>query len=209
MDTQSGFSNESRGGNGMFASFKDGKITTKVEGEKKTFTTLTGLIVDVDIEDAKFQDREYRKVTLFMKHKEGVTRLGFPLTSGYGWSFFQLCGNIDVKLPVSISGGTTDLPNSGTPPKKYGKMFIEQAGKSLKHFMKKDSEAAKKIPLVTETKVGKQVVKNYEKRDEFMEKVITAFYKKVQKMYPDGAKDIKKINSPADEIIEPIDDLPF
>ena len=62
MDTQSGFSNESRGGNGMFASFKDGKITTKVEGEKKTFTTLTGLIVDVDIEDAKFQVSQQLRV---------------------------------------------------------------------------------------------------------------------------------------------------
>lgn len=209
-----GFTNDDyEGGSGKFANFKEGKIVTNIDGEKKTFSTLEGQIVDLDVQDATYQGKDYRKVVLFLAHEDGVTQLSFPLNSGYGWSFFQLCGNIDPKHEVAISGGTKEIPN--TNGKKYGSMFVKQAGTNLKHLMKKDSDGAKKIPAVKEIKdsKGKIVGKDYSARDEYMEKVLTAFYKRVQKIFPNGAaafKTSKHIDAdPASGVNEPIDDLPF
>lgn len=197
------------GGSGKFANFKDGKLVTKIGGEKKTFGSLTGQIVDLDIVDEKYNGNEYRKVILFIAHESGVTQLGFPLASGYGWGFFQMCGNINVAHELEISGGIKTDPNDKT--KKYGSMFIKQDGTNLKHLMTKDSDAGKKVPKVEEVKVGKTVVKNYEKRDTYMEKVLTAFYKKVQKQFPNGAAAFKgaKHQDVDTNNTEPIDDLPF
>lgn len=206
-----GFSNDDyEGGSGKFANFKEGKIVTKIDGEKKTFSTITGQIVDLDIVDETYNGTPYRKVILFMAHEDGVTQLGFPLTSGYGYGFFQMCGNIDVKHEVAISGGTKPNPNikGGT----FGSMFIKQGGTNLKHLMTKDSEAGKKIPEIKVVKVGNKDVKDYSKRDEYMEKVITAFYKRVQKQFPNGAsafKGAKHVDAGPADIVEPIDDLPF
>jgi len=206
------FTNEDNSGSGKFANFKDGKIVTKIDGQKKEFTTMTGHIVDMDISDEEYQGRKYRKVTLFISDKGTVCQLGFDLGSGYGWGFFQLCGNIDVKKPVSISGGTKEIPNSNG--KSYGSMFIKQDGKYLQHLMKNGTDAAKKIPAVDLVKIGKQDVKDYSKRHEYMEKVLAAFFKKVQKQFPGGAgaeerAKAKSKEANAETMTEPIGDLPF
>lgn len=205
-----GFSNESHGGNGKYANFKEGQIVTYLDGKKQSFTTLTGKIVDIDIQDAVYQGKEYRKVVLYIQHEDGITMLGFPLASGYGWSFFQLCTNINEKKECSISGGTEDFDG-----KKWGKMFIKQDNVYIKQALKKGTPAHDKIPPVKEIKNGKGKVtgKDYSDRDDFMEKVITAFFKKVQKAYPNAVDpEMKKAYAAAakaDAVTEAIDDMPF
>lgn len=209
-----GFTNES-GSNGgsKFANFSKGMITTKVDGEKKSFTHLEGDIIDISIEDAEYQGEAYRKIVLYISHEDGLTQLGFPFNSGYGNAFCRLCPNIDPSKRVKISGGTEPDPNDKT--KSYSKLFVQQSGAYVKWFFKKDTDNGKLVPDVKIEKIGKgksaKEVKDYSDRDEFFERVIVRFLEKVQVMYPKGAEGYhsKGGHQDATDITEPIDDLPF
>lgn len=204
----SGFSNDIRGGSGKFANFKDGKIVTKIDGEKKVFTTLTGTIRGVYVEPAEYQGKAYTKVVVCIDHIDGETLLGFPLSSGYGKAFCCLLPNIDITKEVSISGGTQ--PDKTDPTKKYASLFIEQDGKTLKWFYSKTNKNDDKIPAVEEIVIGKgkhaRKERDYSKRDDFFERLIMAFDQKLEKKF--GKKEKVK-HVAAEEVTEPIDDLPF
>lgn len=206
----SGFSNDSRGGSGKFANFKDGKIVTKIEGEKKTFTTLSGTMTAIYIDDAEYNGKEYRKVNVRLDHEDGETILGFPLSSGYGNAFCRLLPNVDPAKEVAISGGVTK--DEKDPKKKYGNLFIEQDGKNVKWFFSSKTEHGDEVPEIKEATVGKgknaKVVKDYSEREDFFERVIMKFDQKLQKLY--GKKEKPKAPpKTADEVTEPLDDLSF
>lgn len=191
---------------GKFVNFKEGMLINNGQ----SFTHIEGVIKDMSIQPEVFKGKEYQKVTLFIVDNTGFCyHLGFPMVSGYGLAFFAISPNIDFSKPVKISGGSDKMPNGNS----FGKMFVQQNGAYVKWFFKKDSEAAKKIPAIKEVKVGKEIVKDYEKRDEFIEKSLTKVYKdKIMKAWPAGItkseKEAKPL-SPADGVTEPIDDMPF
>ena len=205
----SGFSNESRGGSGKFANFSKGKITTKIDGEKQTFNSLSGLITAIYVEDAEYDKKEYRKVNVRIEHESGITVLGFPLSSGYGNAFCRILPNIDPAQEIVIAPGLT--PDKNNPTIKYGTVFIEQDKTPIKWYFSSKTEHGDKVPEIGETTIGKgknaKVVKDYSEREDFFEKVIAKFDAKLLKLY--GKKE--KIAKPktADEVTEPIDDLPF
>jgi hypothetical protein len=203
-----GFTNDGGVGSGKFANFKDGKIVTKIDGEKMTFNALEGTIVAIYIEDDNYDNKDYRKVNCRIEHEDGVTILGFPLSSGYGKAFCCLLPNVDPTKPVKISGGIQK--DKVNPKIKYASMFIEQDKKSVKWYYSKETKRL--LPEVVEETIGSgknaKVVKDYSKREDFFERLITKFDEKLQKIY--GKKD--KVKAPpktADEVTEPIDDLPF
>jgi hypothetical protein len=208
-----GFTNESQGGDSKFANFSKGMIVTKIAGERKEFSHLEGDLVDINIEDAEYQGKAYRKLVLYIVHEDGMTLLGFPMNSGYGNAFCRICPNIDPKKRVKISGGTT--PDKVDKNKSYASLFIQQGGNYVKWYFKNDTPEGKKVPDVDITVVGKgksaKEVRDYSNRDEFFERVITAFLNKVQRVYPKGAAGVKakEKHVDADSITEPIDDLPF
>lgn len=200
----SGFSNESGGGSGKYANFKEGKIKTKIDGEEKIFTTLTGLITSVWTTEEQYQGKDYTKINVQIEHNDDTTILGFPMSSGYGNSFCRFLPSINIEEESAISGVTqTDKVD---PNRKYGRLFIAQGGENLKWFYSEKAGNENKIPAVEEKKVGKQKVKDYTKREEFFAKLIHAFDKKLQKAY--GEKE-KKLPKDAADVTEPIDDLPF
>lgn len=201
----SGFSNDTKG-QGKFANFREGKIITKINGEKKEFTTLTGFIKAVYIDDANYDNKDYRKVNVLIEHDSGETILGFPLSSGYGNAFCRLLPNVDISKEVSISGSVT--PDKNDPKRKYSSLFVSHGKTVLEWYYSKKNENDKKVPAIKEQTVGsgrnKKIVKDYSQREDFFERLIMAFDKKLQKMY--GKKDKPKT---ADDVTEPIDDLPF
>jgi hypothetical protein len=208
-----GFTNESRGGGSKFANFSKGNIVTKIDGEKKTFSHLEGDLVDIDIEDASYQDKPYRKLVLYIFHEDGLTALGFPLNSGYGNAFCRICPNINPAKPIKVSGGIT--PDEKIKDKFYSSLYIQQGGSYVKWYFKNDTPEGKKVPEVSTQTIGRgksaKEVKDYSARDEFFEKVILRFLEKVQAIHPKGAAGGKgkvKHQDP-DDITEPIDDLPF
>lgn len=205
-----GFANESQGGGSKFANFSKGKIVAKVDGEKKTFSHLEGNVVDIDIEDAIYQDKTYRKLVLYIVHENGLTRLGFPLNSGYGNAFCRICPNINPAKPIKVSGGVT--PDEKIKDKFYTSLFIQQDGSYVKWYFKSDTPQGKKVPEASVQTVGRgksaKEVRDYSARDEFFEKVILRFLEKVRAVYPEGAQGKSKHHDP-DDITEPFDDLPF
>lgn len=177
-----GLSNESSGG-GLYLNFKDGKI---INGGKE-YISFEGFIVDMSIEEAEYNKKPYQKVTLFMKDEmDNIWKFGFPMSSGYGYSFFAMSPNINFKKSVTISGGSEVLDNGN----KFGKMYIQQDGSYIKWFYKKGSKDYDKIPLAKEVKVGRDIVKDYTDRDAFIEKILYyIFEKKIKKAWPGGVKD--------------------
>lgn len=212
MTATSGFSNEQQGSS-KWANFKEGKIVTKVEGQKKEFTTLTGELIDFYMEEAEYDKKPYTKIVLAIAHNKKLTLLGFPFNSGYGQAFIKISPNIDPKLPISISGGWQQ--NEANPKIGYGKVFIKQGDRNLKYFFTKDNDNGKLVPAVKETEVGKgkskQIVKDYTDRDEYFEKVLARVHEKIRKVYPMGMEGFKVEKKPVDgsDVTEPIDDLPF
>lgn len=206
-----GFTNEQSEGGSKFANFSNGMIVTRIAGEKKSFSHLEGDIVDIDVQDAEYQGKPYRKLILYIAHEDGVTQLGFPMNSGYGNAFCRICPNIDPAKPVKISGGTT--PDEKDKTKKYSSLFCQQGGAYVKWHFKNGTPEGKKVPDVAITVVGKgksaKEVRDYSDRDEFFEKVIVTFLRKVQAKYPKGAAGFKTKHVDAADITEPIDDLPF
>lgn len=201
-----GFENKSgSGGNAKFANFKEGVIVTKINGERRSFTHLCGDILDVEVEDAVFDNKPYRKIILYIQHEDGVTMLGFPLGSGYGVAFCKICPNIDVNKPVEVSGGFEKPEGYRTG---FGKIFVSQGEKYVQHFYSAKLKNLDKIPDVKEVKVGKNMVKDYTKRDEFFEKVLFGFHTKLQKVWPNGAAISTKTKKAA-AAEDVVDDLPF
>jgi hypothetical protein len=206
-----GFTKEQREGGSKFANFSNGMIVTKIDGEKETFSHLEGDIVDINVQDAEYQGKEYRKLILYIRHEDGVTQLGFPMNSGYGNAFCRICPNIDPALPVKISGGTT--PDEKDKTKKYSSLFVQQKGSYVKWYFKNGTPEGKKVPEVAITVVGKgksaKEVRDYSDRDEFFEKVIVLFLRRVQGRFPKGAEKFEVKHVDAADMTEPIDDLPF
>lgn len=197
----SGLSNEPRT-SGRFVNFKEGMLINN----GKEFTSITGDIIDMDIMDAEFNKQPYRKVVLYIQDDEGtIYMLGFPLTSGYGNSFFRIAPNIDYSKSVTISGGTEKLESGNS----WGKMFVQQDGKYVKHYFKKGEKANDSVPQVNQVKVGTgknaKTVADYSDRDAFIEKVLTDLWKnRIQKVWPNGAD--KKAKGAAAQVTE---DLPW
>lgn len=205
-----GFTNETSGGggNGKYASFKKGRIVTKIDGEKKDFAAVTGTITEVWTENAEFQNKPYSKLVVRIDDENGFTLLGFAINSGYGNAFCRILPNIDPTKPVEISGNYT--ADKADPTRGYTSLFIAQEGKSLKWYYTNSNEAGKKVPAIKETEVGKgkskQIIKDYSDREDFFERLLVGFSNKLESLY---GKKKKAIPATADEVTEPMDGLPF
>ena len=172
----SGLKNEPVTG-GKFLNFKDGAIISAASGEKKSYTSIEGLLTELDIVDEEYKGKEYRKIVLFILDDEGETwKLGFPLESGYGNAFCSIAPGIDFKKPVKISGGQKDLDNG----MKYGVIFIKQPTertetgewiewKSLKWFYKSDSPD---IPRGEKKKDRSGEYTDYSERNDFFHEML-------------------------------------
>lgn len=166
----SGLKNEPIAG-GKFLNFKDGKIISAVNGAKEEYTSIEGLLTELDIVDEEYKGREYRKIVLFIKDDEGNEwKLGFPLESGYGNAFCSIAPNIDYAKPVKISGGVKEMENEKT----YGMIFVRQpdtAGewKSLKWFYTKES---KEVPSGVKTKDRSGEYMDFTERNDFFHRLL-------------------------------------
>lgn len=201
-----------------FVNFKEGMLSAKISDHYETFTDIEGTIKSLDVTDELYEGKPYKKITLFIIDSEdNEYRLGFPLSSGYGNSFCCIALNIKWHLPVNISGGI-ERKNG----KKYSKMFVKQPdenGKfvSLKWYFTKDNEAGKKLPQGEEHEDRNGKYLDFEKRNDYFLKMLIdpkkSIYQSIKKVWPDfdpnkskkGAKPIPK----PDDVVTPIDDLPF
>lgn len=207
----SGFSNEDARGSGKWANFKGGKVVTVIDGERKEFTHLTGDLVDIIQTTETYQGEEYEKISLCIVHDDGMTKIGFPLRSGYCRGLCKIGPNINFHLPVKLSSSVQEDKKTGA---KYGSIFISQNDKALKHYYTVSAEDPKKkfpqVENIPKKKGSKETYKDYEKLDTFCLKIISAMLKKIKEIYPEGAEAYKTPEKPELPEMEPsLDDLPF
>lgn len=204
-----GFSNDGGGRSGAWANFKDGKIITKIDGKRVEFSHLEGDLVDIIQTTEVYQGAEYEKITLCIVHEDGLTKIGFPLRSGYCRGLCKMAPNIDYGEPIKISSTVNEDEKTKA---KYGSLFISQNGKAIKHFYKTGETGKNKIfpkvEVLPVKKGSKETYKDYEKIDKFCEGVLAWMLKKIQEHFPEGAKNYK-VSEPDETMSVVIDDLPF
>jgi len=211
-----GFSNESRGGE-RYINFKKGKMFN----DGKEYTSFEGELVEIEIAEGMYEGKPYPKVILYLwePEMERIFQMEFSMSSGYGFSFFAMLPNIDPSKPLKISSGMNELKSGHSS----GVLFAEQDGESIKWFYSKTNNPKEwaKIPepkIVKKATAKSPAVVDYEEKNNFMEKVYTAFQsKKLSELYPrraagfkskssSNSSSSKRDNDPDPEII---DDLPF
>jgi len=166
----SGLKNEPVQG-GKFLNFKDGKIISSVNGQKEEYTSVEGMLTELDIVDEEYKGKEYRKIVLFITDDEGSEwKLGFPLESGYGNAFCSLALNINYSQPVKISGGIKEMEND----KSYGMLFIRQHDengnwKNLKWYYTKES---KEVPTGVRAKDRSGEYWDFTERNDFFHRLL-------------------------------------
>jgi hypothetical protein len=196
-------------GQSRFVNFLKGELVTGPKDNKVTYSFIEGDIIDLHVEPAEYQGKEYRKVTVYIQDNDAdgspVYQLGFPLESGYGASFSSMARNIDFKLPVKISGGMEKMKDSDL---SYSKMFIRQNGKYVKWYYTKDNDAGKKMPPPEKITKGKDKGKmDYSARNDWYEKMLfEVVLPEIRKVWPNGADKKSKAKPEGAEIV---DDLPF
>lgn len=209
-----GFTNRATGGS-KFLSFKDGKIIHKSDtGDKVAHGGFVGLPIDVDIVDAEFDKKPYRKVILFLEDPEtgSLLQLEFSVSSGYGNAFSCICTNITPGKLIEISGKSTKV--EGKVNKQTG-MFvsIDNGGEKfdpVKWYITKENAEKMKRPEPKKVKINRVDTLDFGDRNEYYEKVIFAWRKKLVHV----TKGVlnwkpKKSDAPAVDTTEPADDLPF
>lgn len=210
-----------RASNGSkFINISKGKIVHKdADGNKTEHGSFTGVPIDLDIEDAQYEGVAYRKVVLFMVDPDDgkLYEFGFSLSSGYGNAFSCICPNITENVAIEISPKT----EKGEGGKSRTGMFISEDNGDkfvpVKWAITKDNAAKLQRPEPTETIVGKgkaaKKILDFSERNDYYEKVLTKFRTRIVKATGGvvGYKPPKapKASSPALDITEPIDDLPF
>lgn len=201
-------------GNGKFNYFSKGKIRYKVDGEPKESDGLEGYVLAMDIELDDYEGKEYEKVVLYMtdsSNDEFV--LSFPLTSGYGIAFCKMAKNVDWKKPVHFSGKCEKVEGKQFPRTS---MFIKQPdanGKLVNIKWAYTKDAPGKMPLPVESTDRNGKFWDFSKQNAFFRKLLVDLvYKEIKKAWPDQDSAKLKAKSKevkAEDITEPIDDMPF
>lgn len=197
--------NHSSTGVGKFVNFKKGKLAGYVDGETKLFSEITGRIVNLDIEDAEYDEKPYKKIVLYIADMDNEFQLGFPLVSGYGSSFCKICPNIDWAKDVEISGSFEQL----SPTKNKTSLFIKQDDKNLKHFWTKGKPGKLPQPKESSDRNGKFL--DFTKTNEyFLKMLIDKVRPAILKANPEGERVKNSVKeSKGNDATEPMDDLPF
>lgn len=182
--------------------FKEGKI---VSGDS-THDAFEGEPVDFEIIDDEFNKKPYRKAILYLEDPDNgsLVQLEFNMTSGYGRAFASLCQNIVPGKLIEISGSSEEQPG-GT---QRTKMFIRQGDKPLKWYVTNENAKAMKRPDPIDVKVGKLIVKDWSKVEEYNEKMCASWRKKLVAL-TGGLASRKPTAAPTATDTEPMDDLPF
>lgn len=199
-----------RGGPASYVNIIRGQFAYK-EGDQKILTdqALSGTLIDIEIVDDEYNNKKYKKLCLKLDDGSKVLQLQMKMGSGYANAFCMMIQNADLTKPLVFSP-TYDEPN-GKP--KTG-MFINQDGKALKWFYTKNDP--KNLPQLEKVEFRGETMWDNLKQQEFLTDLLLNKIKP-QLVHPvlagaatqTGGTSPARSLSPAADITEPIDDLPF
>jgi len=212
-----------------FFRFKEGKIIYKDKetGQVETSDGIRGLIQDVRITVENFEGEVYKQLAINLFDGEFNNILCMRLNSGYAKAFCKILPNIDLNKIVEIEGSYSPIEGS---IRHASGMFVLQDKKFVKWYF--TNKLPNGMPLKNESLPKDQ---QYDEQLEFFEQLLNEVYWKLnnvpleargQMKFPPILQNIKSLNSSAapvltddkkevaeiqdaENIAQPIDDLPF
>lgn len=201
-------------GRSTFVNIKDGKLQVKKDQQIETFGYLSGLMVDLQIRDDEYDGKKYKKLSVSLVDGDERFTLDMKLGSAYWVGFCMTVPNVNLDHPVTL------IPSMKTENGKEKRtLFISQGGKALKRFWTKDNPG--QLPRLKQIEFkGEQVWDNTDQNNWLVEYLIHQIKPKLPHPVMGGpASDLNKSQGQsglgssgpmnADNITEPIDDLPF
>lgn len=195
---------EQNSGKLIFVNIKEGKLYIKPkDSEVQFFDALSGVITRVDFQNETYQGQDYEKCKLTIVDGDDRYLLQIRTDSGY---FRGFCNSLKSGEPTHRIRCAPFYKKEND--KTQTTFFVSQNGKTLKHFHTKDNPGdLPQVEAITfKGKTGwdgtKQIEywKNWLRGLNFEHEVIAgSTYQRTE------AKDYKS----ADDVTEPLDDLPF
>lgn len=204
-------------GRATFVNIKDGKLQVKKDQQIETYGHLSGLMVGLEIKDDEYQGKKYKKLSIRLIDEDESFVLDVRVGSGYWIGFCMSLPNIDLKYPITL------VPSMKTENNKEKRtMFVSQAGKALKWFWTKDNPG--QLPGIKKITFKNEDLWDTDEQNNWLIEYITH---QIKPNLPHAAiagpaSDLNKGAIPhagaashpggpktADDVTEPIDDLPF
>lgn len=196
---QPGFSN---GSSFTYVNISKGLFVIKKDGEVQAHKSFTGYLVGIDIKDDVYQGKAYKKLCLTMQAGNEDFLLQMKLDSGYGRYFCNLIKNADLTQIMQISP-KFEIKDG----KQQASLFIRQNDQALKFFFQKDDPTRPPVKQV-EFK-GETHYDNTEQTQFFIKMLLEDIKPKLPHAAIVGPATQFATTPSANEITEPIDDLPF
>lgn len=149
-------------GRKIYLNIKEGRIHYKdpKTGDKKDVGMVAGTIINHSINQKEWEGKKYEELALTIQDGEEKYILQMKINSGYFRAFVNQMKSGDATQRVKISPSFKQEGNQ-----KNSSMFLEQGGKSLPWYSKKDD--MKDVPLGEpveidgETKISRTKQNNY------------------------------------------------
>jgi hypothetical protein len=125
---------ENGNGSVVYVNTSKGKLTTKtMEGEVKTFDSLTGRLTGIEFKDDEYNGIKFEKLILTLDDGTSRYLLQMRMDSGYARGFLFAIKNADLSQDLTL------IPNAKeVNGKSQTTVFLKQGGTTLKWVWTKD-----------------------------------------------------------------------
>lgn len=159
--------------NKIYVNISKGKMVVKKGDKTEVYNYLEGMLTDIQIVDADYEGRKYKKLCLTLVDDTDVFLLQMKMDSGYAIAFCKIIPNANPNIAMKLT--PTYSEEDGI--KKSG-MFINQNHVALKWFYTRDN--MKDCPPLKETTFkGEKAWDNTEQQQFFMHMLINTIKPKL------------------------------
>lgn len=124
-----------QGGTFKYLKIKDGKI--KMSGDETPYDELSGVIVDLVVEDAAFEGRPYEQLNCVVQSEGDLYKLQMNFDSSIAQSFLSFIKSADLSKELTIVPIEKVEMKNGAEVKKRS-VIMKQDGNWLKAYYTKD-----------------------------------------------------------------------
>jgi len=194
-----------------YVNITKGKLAIKRDNEIVYFNYIEGYLTGLDIREDEYQGRKYQKLCLSIRDNPEDYQLQMRFDSGYARAFCNMVEHLDLKAKIKIKPTYEEKEGKGSSG-----MFINQNGVAIKWKYTKDHPHD--LPLLEKVNYKGQDMWDNSKQQQFYYELL------MHKIKPLLSGPYSLLNGPAhqlnekpagsrvptaDEITQPIDDLPF
>jgi hypothetical protein len=203
-------------GRSTFVNISKGRIAVKENSQTVYYHHISGIMVDFEIKDDNYNNKPYKKLCITMEDGMESFELQMRIDSGYFRCFAKILPNINFLLPVQIIPQYSDKDGK-QETWLYVKQQSMQGGdfdQTLKHWFTKDKPNG--LPQMEKVKYRGEEVWDGSKQNQFLIDLVLRAKAKLphpaiagptNQLPPAEVNKNEPVN--ANDITEPVDDLPF